>query len=577
MAEFMSKSDKDFFLRRLSGMDIERQSFINHWKELSENVDPRRGQFFSQERNKGEKRHGKIINSRGTQAHRASSAGMFAGAVSPTRRWFKFETLDPDMMNTFAVKEWAYKCENLIFAILLDSNFYASAANTLAESILFATGAMSQVDDFDHVANFYPHTVGSYYISQNDKCEVDTFVSVRDRTVKQIVDQFGLDNVSLNIKNLYDTGDYDKWYSICQFIDPNPEYNAAKADQDRSMLFRSTWFELGNISGSSSAGVTSGATITDNKFLKRGGFQEFPIHCFRWATTGDDIYGTNSPGMTALGDIKGLQLMEKRTAQALDKLINPPLQGPPSLKNVPINSLPGGVTLLDSDMNKEGVRPLYQFEPRIQEMRESMRQVEMRINEAFFVDLFMAITNMEGVQPKNQLELSQRNAERLLMLGPPLERLQQDFLGKIVQRTFKQAMRAGILPPPPPELQGQALNVSFVSALAQAQRVQEVGMIERVASFIGSLSQIKPEALDKFNSDEAIEKYSQFVGAPPSIIVPQEQADAVRQQRAQMQQQQMEAAQAQQQSQSLGNVASAAKDAAAASDVINQGSQTVGG
>lgn len=555
----ISKNDKGYFIRRLGNLDIERQSFISHWKELSEFIEPRRGRFFIQDRNKGDRRHTKIINSRATQAHRSAVAGLFAGTMSPNRPNFKLETLDNDLMRSAVVRDWLYKVETLIRAILLDSNFYNMAPIALAEGVLFGTGAMSQVDDFDSVARFYTHTAGSYYIGVNDHCEVDTFVLEQDRTVKQIVEEFGLDVVSPTIRGLWDKGDYDKWYTVVQFIEPNPEYDVNKPNAENKK-YRSVWFEWNRTL--IQANTPTSAYVSDNKFLRKSGFDEFPIHTIRWALAGEDIYGTNSPGMVALGDVKALQIMEKRKAQAVDKLVNPPLKGPPSLTNVPISSLPGGVTLYDADNTKEGLTALYQVDPRLQEMRADIQATEQRINEAFFVDLFLAITSMEGVQPRNQLELTQRNQERLLMLGPPLERLQQDFLSKIVERTFKQCIRANILPPPPSELQGQALNTRFISALAQAQRAIETGVIERVAQFAGSLTPIDPQIVDKINFDEMVEQYARMTGAIPSIIVPQEQVIAVRQARQQQQQQMQQAAIAQQMGQAANAGASGVKNLA---------------
>ena len=48
--------------------------------------------------------------------------------------------------------------------------------------------------------------------------------------------------------------------------------------------------------------------------------------------------------MDALGDIKQLQLEQKRKAQAIDKNVNPPMIADPSMKNEPASLLPGAVT-----------------------------------------------------------------------------------------------------------------------------------------------------------------------------------------------------------------------------------------
>ena len=73
-------------------LEIERQSFMPHWRELSEYVDPRRGRFVTSDYNRGEKRNSKIINSTGTYSKRVASAGMANGITSPARPWFRLMT-----------------------------------------------------------------------------------------------------------------------------------------------------------------------------------------------------------------------------------------------------------------------------------------------------------------------------------------------------------------------------------------------------------------------------------------------------------------------------------------------------
>ncbi len=551
----INKDKKDYFNRRLVRLDQEYQTFNDHYKLLSEQVAPRRGRFFVTDRNKGSRRHTNIINSRGSQALRSATSGMFAGIMSPGRPWFKLETLDPDMMDNDEIKAWLYKVETLMRMIFMESNLYGMAPVTLGEAIQFGTGAMSQVDDFDQVARFYSHTIGSYRIGQNSKFEIDTFTQTKEFTVRQIVETWGLDKASMHVKTAWDRGDYDAWYPVVHFIEPNPHYKEG-SNESKQLRYRSVWYEQQD------------GRSYDDQWLLKSGFHEFPVSVPRWATSGEDIYGTDCPGMQALGDVMSLHIMEKRKAQSVEKVLNPPLKGPPSLRDIPVVGLPGGLTIYDGDAQKEGLSPIYQIQPAIQEINDSIAATERRVNEAYFVDLFLAITNMEGIQPKNQLELNQRNEERLLMLGPPLERLQSDFLGQIVERTFNQMVRAEMLPPPPAELSATTLNIRFISALAQAQRAVEVGTIERTSLFASQLSQFNPEVLDVFDFDEALKKFAQLTGTIPSVIVPSDDVDQVRQARAEQQQAQQQAEQQAIQAQALNQGAGGVKQLTEASNAI---------
>ena len=495
---------QDYLARRLSEAKKERQSFISHYKEISENIQPRRGRFNTTgDRNKGDRRHNLIINSKGSQALRTATSGVFSGIMSPSRSWFNLGTPDPAMLEFQPVKIWLNQVEMIIRAIFNASNLYNMAPVMLGETMLFGTGCMLHVDDFEDVARFYTQTVGSYMIAQNDRYEVDTILREWEMTVSQIVGKFGLENVSESVKEQWDKSNYDAWYPVSHIIEPNPDSKSSPLfSTDKA--FRSVYFQPD--------------TAKKDKLLRQSGFDEFPAYVPRWGTTGEDVYGTDCPGMIALGDVKGLQIEEKRKAQAIDKMVNPPLKGPASVRNVPVYSIPGGLTIHDGTSDREQLGPLYQVNPQIQELSYDIQKVEQRIEEAFHVDLFRAISNMEGIQPKNQLELSQRNEERLQELGPVLEQFHGEFLDKLIDRTFNQVIKADILPPPPPELEGQELKVNYISSLAQAQRSVATGGIERLANFVAGMAQVAPTVVDKFDWDQAVDEFGNAIIAPPRLI-----------------------------------------------------------
>ena len=526
MRNFSSK--RDYYNQRLSSMKQERTSFETHWRELSEYIQPRRGRFEISDRNKGEKRNTKIINSKATMALRTASSGLMANLTSPARPWFRLETPDFEMMEFAPVKIWLSDVEKIMMAIFNESNLYNVLPVLYTELLLFGTAAMSHVDDFEDVSRFYPHTIGSYYIAQNNRQDIRTFYREFEWTCGQIVGEFGIENVSHGIKDCYDKGDYEKWWPIVHAVEENPEFNEDESSRNnKKKRYSSVYYEPGIDKNSRES------------ILRMRGFDDFPVYVPRWDVTGEDIYGTSCPGMVALGDVKALQIEEKRKAQAIEKMVNPPLKGPGSLRNIPVSSLPGGITTYDSDTTREGLQPIYQVDPRLGELMADMQAIEQRIDRAFYVDLFLAISQMQGIQPRNEMEIMRREEEKLLMLGPVIERLFDDLLDPLIDRTFSQAVKAEILPPPPPELEGMDLKVNYISSLAQAQRAVGTGSIERVATFIGNLAGASgdPSVWDKYDKDQAVDEFASMVGVPPRTIVPDEAVAAQREERAAKQQQ----------------------------------------
>lgn len=128
--------------------------------------------------------------------------------------------------------------------------------------------------------------------------------------------------------------------------------------------------------------------------------------------------------------------------------------------------------------------------------------------------------------------------EKLLMLGPVLERLNDECLNPLIDRAFSMMVRKNMLPPPPDAMEGMPLKVEYISVMAQAQKSIGLSSLASTVNFIGQLAQAKPEAFDKLNVDQAIDAFADMSGVSPTVIVPQEQVEQARQQRAQQQQQQ---------------------------------------
>lgn len=511
------------YKRRVGALRTDRSSFISHWQELSTFIQPLLGRFLTSDVNKGGKRHQSIINSHAGWALRVAVAGLIAGAMSPARPFFKLDPADAGLREFQPVKEWLEGAEKLLQLILKKSNFYSMAAPLLEELLTFGTGAMYQEDDFQDVARFYTLPIGSYMIAQDERQNVSVLIREYMCTVEQIVGKFGLENTSTTVRNLWTTGNYDSLVQVTHYLGPNQDFDPASRGGRKAKPWSSDYYE-------------TAAPYGETKFLGRFGFAEFPAYIPRWAVTGEDVYGTNCPGMMSLGDIKSLQILEKRKAQGIDKLVNPPLVGPGQLRNTPVNALPGGLTTYDGDPQRTELKALYQLQIPVNEIRAEIAAMERRVDDNFFVELFLAISNMEGIQPRNEYDLVQRNQERLLQLGPVLQQIHGEFLSRVIDRTFARVVSAGLLPPPPPELSGQELEIEYISPLAMAQRAAALEPIERYSLFVSSLSEKYPSALDKFDPDQAADEYAFALGVPARVVVPDDKVKQIREDRAQQQQ-----------------------------------------
>lgn len=515
--------------KRLKALSSERSTFIPYYRELSDYHLGHRGRFLSSDRNKGYKRNTKQINNTSRLAVRTISSGMMAGITSPARPWFRLSIADLELREYGPVKEWLAQVEAKMYRVFSASNIYNALHTLYGELAVFGTGVMGIFDDFDNVIHCRPYTVGSYMLALNGKNEVDTFYREYEISVAQCVKQFGIENCSRTVQERWKSGGSETWVKIVHIIEPNDNRdNMSPLARDKK--FRSIYYEADH------------AGNADSKFLRRSGFDHFPILAPRWDVTAEDVYGTDCPGMTSLGDTKALQLGERRKYQALDRLIDPPLQGPSALSSKVGKSLRNG-EIVFHDMNGQGLTSIYtNFRPDLGAMVSINQETETRIKRAFYEDLFLMLANSDRRQITAR-EVQEKHEEKLLMLGPVLERLHSELLDPLINITFEKLSNAGVLPPPPQELAGRELEVEYISVLAQAQRMVAVGGLDQMAQYVGGMTQVWPEARHKFDALQAIDEYAEALGVAPKVIRPDEEVQQILAGEQQQQQQAEMAAQ----------------------------------
>jgi len=537
--------------KRLEALRSERSSFMNLWRELSDHHLAHRGRFLVSDRNKGFKRNTKQLNNTSRLAIRTLASGMMSGITSPARPWFRLGSGDKKLDDLNSVKLWLHDVQSIMYRVFSSSNFYNSIHQVYSELGTFGTAAMGIYEDFENVIWCKPYTVGSYMLGMNGQSVNDTLYLEYELSVSQVVKQFGIENCSESVKKQWNDGNTEAWVKLVYLTEPNDDRdrNSFKASD---MPFRSVYYE--------SDENTKG---TADKFLRESGFEEYPIVSPRWDVTSEDVYATDCPGITALGDTKALQLAERRKYQAIDKVVSPALQGPTSLKNkMKSNQLQPNEIVWHADTKNGGLTSIYQnYNPHINEIKEEINNVEDRISRSFYEDLFLMLANSDRRQITAR-EIAEKHEEKLLMLGPVLERLHTELLDPTIDRVFNILQRNGVLPPPPPELKDKDINVEYVSVLAQAQRLVNTGAIDRIVEFSSIAANVWPEARHKVNINQAIDDYSEALGVNPTIVASNEEAAAAAEAEAQVQQQMA----AMEQAASMANTAKTASETQVSDD-----------
>lgn len=550
-----SENQVDYHRRRSVELRSVRANWEGTWMGLADFIEPTRLRLWL--RNEMPLKRDKILDSTATFALRTLASGMHSGITSPARPWFRLQTPDPDLREFGPVKTYVDLVERRMREIFQQSNVYTSFHQGYGDLGLFGQSCGLLVEDDGRVVRMQQLTHGTFWLARDEKGVATTLYRRFRWTVQRIVSRFGLKNVSTAIREAYNAAKYDQVFIIWHAVEPRLDRDPTRPDK-RNKAFLSNYWE----------DETNGGDTKIQGLLEESGFDSNPIIAPPWEISWDDNYAL-SPGQIALGDVKMLQKEQQRKLEAVDKMVRPPMTGPTSMKNNPASLLPGAITYVDSVSQGAAFRPAMEVRLSINELGADIRDVQERINRTFYADLFLMLANMEGIQPRNTMEIAERKEEKLLALGPVLENIYGGQLQPVIDRTFEIMNKRGELPPPPRELEGMDLKIEYISILAQAQKAVATGSIERGMAFVGNLAGTNPEVLDKVNMDQAVDVYFDYLGVPPSIVVSDDDVEKKRQGRRQQQQ---AAANAEMASQ----VAPAMKQGADAAAVLSEAAQNPG-
>lgn len=547
--------------RRLAALKRERNSYEALWQEQNDWIVPGRFRNNDKPDNRGKKNNLNIVDNTALLSHRVARSGMQAGLTSPTRPWMRYSTIDRDLKEYGPVKDYLYVATERARAKLASSNVYNALHAGYGDQLLFGQFCLLLSRDKLNKVKADMLVTGQYWLAQSNPIMVDTCYRRVWMTVEQIVGRFvakeggkmDWSNVSNSVKNCWDRAAYDDWVEVFHAIEPRHDRNPngmGKADKP----FLSNYWEAGG---------------PDKKMLEISGFDRNPILAPRWDIIGSDVYADTCPGKDALSDTKMLQKEQVWKGTGIEQMVKPTIVAPTSLRNAAGGKapIPGQMIYIDENTGGQTYRRAFDVTMSLGDLGNDIVDIRNRIDRAFYADLFQAISRMEGVQPRNALELTQRKEEQLQQLGPTVERQHHELIQPLAAWLYHAVEEDGDLPPLPEELANQDLKIENISTLAQAQLAVQTGPIERLMTYVGSIAGANQESIDKIDFDQSIDEYADYVGVVPTIIRSDDEVASLRQQRQQ-------AMAAQQNAELAAQVAPAVKDGAQAAAVLQDVSQT---
>ena len=482
-------------------LDKERRQWLGAWRNIASWFLPREPSWLAKPgKHTAAVANGRILNPTGTQAATNFSNGFTEGTASRTREWFKLRLPGFDYDGQSEVGIWLAEVERRLRLTFAQSNFYQALGQAYFNMGLFGSGALYIEPDPRKIIRCYSAPIGEFAFGTGPTGQVDKVHRV-----------FALSASALR----------ERFHRV-----PDKVNRARDTEQ----------FEVHHL------------TTTEKEYywLAEGGKDEFletkPVSSWPWATPRYDVLGYDSYGIgigfMAVRFVKALHHTELQKARLMDKWENPPLQADAMLQNNAQSMISGGVTFVPGLLTNPGagVRPLYQVDPRLQEILADVQRFENAIRSLFFNDLFLMISQLDTV--RSATEIIERKGEKMVMLGPVLQRVEDEVLSPAIARVYDILDKAGLLPEPPQGLNGADLTIEYVSMLYQAQQATGTVAIERWLALTGNTAGVWPEAPDRVDIDATLADYAEKLGVSPANVRSDKALEALRAQRAEQAQMQ---------------------------------------
>jgi len=393
--------------------------------------------------------------------------------------------------------------------------------------------------------------VKHFVIDEDKDGFVDTIFVEYEWTARRIIDEYGIKNVSVRIKEAFEQNNTTIKFKVIHLIEPRK--NAPLVPKNnREFPFVSIHFEF-----------------QSEKILRDSGFLTQPIIIARFLKALGEKQG-RSAAMFAMPAIMRLNVVWELLMRAGEKKLDPPLYllDNGSLGGDTLDTSPRGLNVFNvSGMGEKApVGTLFDV-GLLQDIFPIAESLTNDITQSFFIDQLMDL-NSESKMTLGEAQI--RDRIRGEGLNSIFKRQEAEFFSRFVATVFnmlleegllgvirgseneKKILEAGLVPLYIPGdiakamVRGQKVyNIKYISPASRIMRTEEVqGLVQALDITLGAAPAL-PEMADNYDPDKLVKKLNELSGVDEEILRDTETIKAIREARAEMQKQAQQIQQAQ--------------------------------
>lgn len=519
-------------IKKFDQLKAERYNFESQWQEVCDYILPRKNDIISQSV-PGTKKGQALFDSTAIHANELLAGALHGMLTNPSSVWFNLTTGERELDEQDDVRKWLQKTSDKINDVLNDSNFQTEIHEVYTDLGTIGTACMDIMKDDDKIVIFHARHMSEIVVEESNKGIIDSYYRDFKWGARQIVEEFGIENVGQAVTEAYKSN-RPELFQIIHAVYPR---RLEEGDKEKK---GPKYYKFGS----------KYVLKKDRHELSESGFKTFPAVIPRWTKVTGEVYG-RSPGMTCLPDVKMLNKMMETVLKGAQKAVSPPLMVPDDgFINGKIRTTPDAINYYRSGTTDR--IESFGHDARIDFGYQAVEDVRKRIRSCYYVDQLQL---NDGPQ-MTATEVVQRNEEKMRMMGPVLGRQQSELLAPMIDRIFDILVEENIIDKKdiPGALRGKNLKVRYSSLVAKAQRTSEAQNISRTIEAIAPFAQTDPSVMDNFDPDAVARFSANIFGLPAEILRTQDEIKGIRQGRQQAQQAAQQQQQQMEQSQQVKNV-----------------------
>lgn len=447
----------------------------------------------------GQQRRLNIYDSTAINACLRMTSGIFSFLMPVGATWHSFKSSIAKENEIPSVQEWLSKAAAATHSEIWRSNFQREMFMTIRSLGTFGTGAISvEKDKITKEIIFRNYHIADIFFEENVRGQIDVVFRRLYYTVRQAVQEFGIENLSKKLRDEFKEGHFSKKFEFVHAVYPRDDYNPTKIDA-QGKRFEGQYIE-----------------IDSKKQVQKDAFELNPYFIGRFTKAPNELMG-RSPATEFLPEIKMLNQMRKTFIEQAEYEANPAMLieddcviGQPSTQAganiyirpgapVPTPWKKGTSTVLTADVIAD------------------QRQI---IRDGFFNDLFSALAQFRNM---TATEVVERVEEKMILLAPIISALQKELFDPVITRVLELIADGKRLVSPPQDID---IDVVYQGRLALAMSNMQTNAIEI------TLAKWTPYAelgvLENIDADSAFRRSWINAGAPAEDLVPIEKVKADR-------------------------------------------------